>query len=191
MKRPPKDTALRLAAEEMERAREMLAPCMQCGSCTASCPQAEAMRAEGTAPRQLWRLALLGSPAEVFGGGAFWLCSACYRCTARCPRGLPLTRVMGVLKRAARLAAPETARKNAAFYTSFMDNIQTYGRVQETELMLRWFLAMRDPILPLAYAPLGMKMLRRGKVHAPSGDHKGRLAAMFAKAAELQGEDRV
>ena len=42
------------AAEEI---RELMAACMQCGTCSASCPNASAM---DLSPRRLWRLAQLG-----------------------------------------------------------------------------------------------------------------------------------
>ena len=86
-----------------------------------------------------------------------------------------------------RLAA-ERELKKSAFYRSFLDNIRIWGRVQETDLMLRYFLAMRDPLLPLGFTSLGLKMLAKGKIHPPGSSHKGRLKALFDKARELEAQ---
>ncbi len=163
--------------------REMVAACMQCGTCSASCPNVQSM---DLPPRQLWRLLLLGLDKEALDGRNFWYCSSCYTCTLRCPRGLPLTEVMGGLKRLASLPENSRQRRNSAFYRAFMDNIRTWGRIQEADLMLHYFISMRDPALPLGFTPLGLKMLRKGKVHPPDSTQKGRLRAMFDKAAELE-----
>ncbi len=168
------------AQRELEAIREMVRPCMQCGTCTASCPNAFAMK---DPPRTLWRLLLLGFEEEVLAHGPFWMCSSCYTCALRCPRGLPLTEAMAALRRLAARRFPRTAGRNAAFYETFMDNVRRYGRVQETALMTSYFLAMKNPFLPLEYAPLGLRMLGKGKLHGPSAAQKGELQPLFDKAA--------
>jgi heterodisulfide reductase subunit C len=172
------------AEQELEAIRKMVRPCMQCGSCAASCPNAFAMT---VAPRELWRLLLMGFTQEALASGAFWMCSSCYTCTLRCPRGLPLTEAMAALKRLSAQYYPEYVKRNATFYATFMENIRRYGRVQETALMMRYFMSMGSPVLPLEFAPLGLRMLGKGKLHAPSSAQKGKLDALFKKA-EPQGE---
>ena len=173
-------------SDALEPVRELVMACMQCGTCSASCPNAAEM---DMTPRRMWRLTLLGQGDQVFSSHTFWLCSNCYTCTLRCPRGLPLTRAMNGLKRAAGDMGDKKLAKRASFYRTFMDNVRVHGRVQETELMRRWFSAMGDPFLPLKFAPLGMKMMRRGKVHlgTPSAPKGGKLGALFDKAAEMEG----
>jgi heterodisulfide reductase subunit C len=158
--------------------------CMQCGTCTASCPNGFAM---DVTPRQMWRMIQFGMLDEILESRTFWFCSSCYMCTLRCPRGLKLTAAMGALKRLARLDGSRQARRNGAFYEAFMANVETYGRVQESSLMNGYFLRRKDPTLPLALLPLGMKMLGKGKLHLPSSRQRGRLKAMFAKAREMEG----
>ncbi|MFZ5810915.1 MAG: 4Fe-4S dicluster domain-containing protein [Thermodesulfobacteriota bacterium] len=173
------------AAEmELDAIRKELQACMQCGTCTASCPNAFAM---ASPPRELWRLLLLGFVDDVLAAGSFWMCSSCYTCTLRCPRGLALTEVMAALRRLAARRYPEHAKSNATFYKAFMDNVRTYGRVQESALMTSYFLAMKNPVLPFAFLPLGLRMLGKGKLHGPSAGQKGRLEAMFEHAA-AQGD---
>ena len=170
---------------ELEAILAMVRPCLQCGTCTASCPNAAAM---AVTPRRLWRLLLLGFVGEALASQAFWLCSSCYTCTLRCPRGLPLTEAMAALRRLASRLDPGAARQGAAFYGTFMDNVRRFGRVQETQLMSRYFLAMKNPLLPLSFAPLGLRLLRKGKLHRASTAQQGRLAALFATASGDTGE---
>lgn len=74
---------------------EALLSCIQCGSCTASCPTAGRM---SISPRRLSRLIRLGLKDEVLDSKAFWLCAACDACTAHCPRGISLLETMIGLK---------------------------------------------------------------------------------------------
>jgi len=172
------------AGIELEKVRDMVRACMQCGTCTASCPNAFAMHSP---PRRLWRLLQLGFSDEVLEEGSFYLCSSCYACTLRCPRGLPLTEAMAALRRLSARRYPDKAGHNPTFYETFLGNLHKYGRIQETALMADYFLAMKNPLLPLEFTPLGLRMLAKGKLHAPSGVQKGRLDDMFDKAAR-QGD---
>lgn len=74
---------------------EKIKSCIQCGTCSASCPTAYAM---DYTPRQLWRLMLLGLEEEVLNSRTFWLCTTCACCTVRCPRGILLADTMLALK---------------------------------------------------------------------------------------------
>jgi len=74
---------------------EVLRTCIQCGTCSASCPTAYAM---DYPPRQLWKLIQLGLRDEVVNSRTFWLCTTCKACTVRCPRGIDLTQTMLMLK---------------------------------------------------------------------------------------------
>jgi len=165
--------------EILEELRGELGACMQCGTCTASCPNGFAM---DITPRQMWRMVQFGMLDRILESSTFYLC------TLRCPRGLKLTKAMGSLKRLARQRGTWKVRKNSAFYDAFMENVEKYGRVQETSLMPGYFLKSRDPLLPLHYLPLGVRMMRVGKLHVPDGSQKGRLKALFAKIREMEEE---
>ncbi len=74
---------------------EKLFSCMQCGTCSSSCPTAHAM---DYTPRQLWQMMRLGMEEVVLNSQTFWLCTACKSCQVRCPRGISLTDTMLALK---------------------------------------------------------------------------------------------
>ncbi len=82
-------------AERVTPEWEKLFSCMQCGTCTSSCPTAYAM---DYTPRQLWQMMRLGMEEEVLNSQTFWLCTACKSCQVRCPRGISLTDTMIALK---------------------------------------------------------------------------------------------
>jgi heterodisulfide reductase subunit D len=78
-----------------EAIKEAIAPCYQCGTCSATCPTAHAM---DYSPRALWRLAELGQFDELLNSNTFWMCTACYSCTVRCPREVPISETMRQLR---------------------------------------------------------------------------------------------
>jgi heterodisulfide reductase subunit D len=93
-----------LALDEMDREfikqidpdwRKMMT-CVQCGSCSVSCPAGQLM---DYAPGELWRLMRLGMRAELTNSRTFWLCTQCYACTVRCPRGIITSDTMLNLRR--------------------------------------------------------------------------------------------
>ncbi len=69
--------------------------CIQCGTCSASCPTAHAM---DYTPRQVWRLVQLGLVEEVMHSRTFWLCTVCKSCQVRCPRDIKIMDAMVGLK---------------------------------------------------------------------------------------------
>jgi len=165
--------------------REAMLACMQCGTCTGSCVNAHAM---DYTPRQMWRLVQLDDKVELFRSKTFWLCSTCYYCTLRCPRGLPLTETIGALKRTAVAEGYLDESASIKFYQSFLDSVRRYGRVRETEMMARYFMALKDPIKPMQFSSLGIKLLLKGKLHPqfPRFFGKGKLDALFRKAREVE-----
>jgi len=161
--------------------------CMQCGTCSGSCANAFAM---DLTPRQMWRLAQLGDKEAIFSSKTFTLCSACYYCTLRCPRGLPLTETIGALKRLAAAEGIDKHKQSINFYRSFMDTVRRYGRVREMEFMNRYFFSMKNPVLPLGFASLGLKLLRKGKIpiEVPKVFGDGRFDRLFRKVEELEAK---
>lgn len=169
----------------LDAIREQLLPCIQCGTCSGSCPNLFAM---DITPRQLWRLIMLGDMEAIFHSRTFSLCSSCYACTLRCPQELPLTRIMGNLKQiAARNGI--TGRKQRFFYQSFLDSVKRHGRVREVELMTMYFWRLKDPRIPFAFLPLGWNLFRRKKVQFEvPAKGENRLGALFRKVAEIEEE---
>jgi heterodisulfide reductase subunit C2 len=164
--------------------RKMLRACMQCGTCTGSCPNAAAM---DVSPRYMWRLVLMGDAAQVFQTTTFALCSTCYTCTLRCPRGLLLTDAMSALKQIAVSEKLGRYKSSNLFYGAFMESVRRHGRVREMEFMTLYFISMRNPMVPLKFTPLGMRLMAKRKIaiEFPSKG-TGRLDALFRRAESLE-----
>jgi heterodisulfide reductase subunit C len=167
----------------LENVRRLVKACIQCGTCSGSCPNEFAM---DVTPRQLWRMVLMGCDDAVFASRTFTLCSACYQCTLRCPRGLPLTQAMAELKQIAARRGLAVYRRSTLFYASFLESVRRHGRVREMEFMTLYFARMRNPLLPLSFGTLGLRLLAKGKVHVQVPTRgSGKLKALFDKVAEI------
>ena len=181
-----KENDFAVVSDQLAPIREMIQACIQCGTCTGSCPNAFAM---DSTPRKLWRMVMMGQKDAIFQSKTFGLCSSCYYCTLRCPRGLPLTEAMGALKQIAAKENLEPYKKSVRFYKSFVNSVRRHGRVREMEFMTLYFFSMKDPFLPLKFAPLGMKLMSKGKVSVqiPSKGQR-RLESLFQKVEELEAK---
>jgi len=178
------ETAPAPVIDSLAKVRNMVSACIQCGTCTGSCPNAFAM---DLTPRQLWYNVIRGEKETIFNSRTFFLCSDCYYCTLRCPRGLLLTQAMDELKQIAAKENLAPYKKSIRFYKSFMESVRRHGRVREMEFMMLYFMAMKNPLLPFKFAPLGIKLMGKGKVSVelPSKG-SGALEAIFRKVQELE-----
>ena len=176
-------------AEKLGPDKGKLFTCIQCGTCTASCPTAFAMDYN---PRQLMRMIQLGLYDQVLHSKTFWLCTTCFSCTVRCPRGISITETFQALKRMSVVKGVEKKVDSARFYQTVLDVVRRTGRMHETETMMRWMLNLEvlklNPFRVLGFAPMALGMLRKGKLSLLPHKIKGvdQIQAMFDKAAEIE-----
>jgi Fe-S oxidoreductase len=128
-------------ARQVGPAAETLKSCMQCGSCTASCPTANRMTAS---PQRLGRLIRMGMEDEVLASGSFWQCTSCAACELHCPRGIPMLEVIVALKGHARrrgLDPPEEVRV-------LCDAVRTHRNIsgEPNSDRLRWSTNLPQPL---------------------------------------------
>jgi heterodisulfide reductase subunit C len=69
--------------------------CYQCGTCSGGCPNATDV---DLLPRQLMRRVQLGMGEPLLTARTPWVCASCLACTARCPRGIDLAKVMEAIR---------------------------------------------------------------------------------------------
>ncbi|MDY0220333.1 MAG: 4Fe-4S dicluster domain-containing protein [Desulfobacterium sp.] len=174
--------------DEMVELKKALGTCIQCGTCTGSCPNADEM---DLVPRKLWRMVLMDRTDSILDSRTFTLCSSCYMCTLRCPRGLPLTDAMAALKAVALKRDIKKHRQSTRFYASFMESVRRHGRVREGEFMGLYFLSMKNPLLPLRFVSLGLKLMGKNKVaiELPAKAGHGNLTVLFKAVAEIEEEE--
>jgi len=70
--------------------------CIQCGTCSGTCPVAEYM---DHSPRRLIAMINADLKEEVLESNTFWFCASCYHCTVRCPSGIDIAELMYAVKR--------------------------------------------------------------------------------------------
>ena len=69
--------------------------CFQCGTCTGSCPSG---RQTAFRVRKVVRRAQLGFEEDVLPSDDLWLCTTCFTCYERCPRGVEIVDVIMALR---------------------------------------------------------------------------------------------
>ena len=135
--------------------------CLQCGSCSGICPIAPFM---DYTPRRLINMVREGFRDEVLHSRTVWLCSSCYACTVNCPAGIHITDVMYALKRMAiKEGTPPRRFPVAVLAKQFLRGVKRTGRSNEFEVGVG--LALRtNPLRLLKMAPLGLRLLKRGRL---------------------------
>jgi len=78
----------------MDLSGENIDLCCQCGACSSGCPITGEM---DLLPSTVIRYAQLGLE-EVLESKTIWLCSTCFNCEIRCPRGIDIANVMEALR---------------------------------------------------------------------------------------------
>ena len=88
------DRDVEAALEDLRDGQQLVA-CYQCGTCSGTCPTASLMDYN---PRRILHLLHLGLSDRALASRAIWLCTACYSCTSRCPRDIPISDAMRSLR---------------------------------------------------------------------------------------------
>ena len=135
--------------------------CIQCGTCSATCPVSIYM---DLTPRQVVAMTRAGFKKEVLKSNTIWLCASCYSCTVECPKGIKITDIMYALKRRAiaegvypkRFPTPVLAKE-------FFRKVRKTGRSNEGQIATAMILKT-NPFKFLKQIPLGLKLLFRGRM---------------------------
>jgi len=142
-------------------AGERIKRCIQCGTCTGSCPVSYAM---DISPRQLIALFRAGEMEQIMASRTIWICASCYACTTRCPSGIKITDTIYALKRAAmekglKTTAPQVQRLAGIFTRVLM----RYGRLHEGSLIAEYH-TRTNPLKFFGLIPLAIKMIRTKRI---------------------------
>ena len=135
--------------------------CLQCGTCSGSCPVSYAM---DITPRQTIALFRAGRIEDILHSRTIWICASCYSCTVRCPVGIKVTDTLYALKR---IAMSKKIYPNKfpvhTLSRAFIDNVYKYGRNYELGLGMRYYLKSNFVKL-FTTMGFGMAMIRRGRL---------------------------
>ena len=166
---------------------ENLARCIQCGTCSATCPMSIYM---DHTPRRIIAMTRAGFEHEVLSSNTIWLCASCYACTVQCPKDIKITDVMYALKQRAiakksyprRFTIPVLARE-------FFKTVQRTGRSNEVRTSA-WMMLKTNPLNILRNAPLGLKLLRRGRLSMKTERVTKGMDQMRAMLASVEASER-
>jgi heterodisulfide reductase subunit C len=144
---------------------ERVSSCIQCGTCSGTCPLSIYM---DYTPRKIIQLIREGFKADALSSKTIWLCASCYSCAAHCPQDIHITDVMYSLKREAikeglapkHLPIPVLARE-------FYKIVRERGRSSEFWVVLR-FMLKSNPLSLLKMAGSGMDLMRTGRLSLKS-----------------------
>jgi heterodisulfide reductase subunit C2 len=145
-----KREVLRLAGLEVQT-------CIQCGTCSASCPTAHLMK---PSIRRLIKFCLEGKKEEALNNDTLWLCTSCLLCTVRCPRGIRPKAVVSALRD---LAERDGIKgKNQAYEELFLKQIKEYGRIAELPLTGEFLLVFPQGVVQSMQ--MGLELAPKGKI---------------------------
>jgi heterodisulfide reductase subunit C len=140
---------------------EKILDCIQCGSCSGGCPSMFAM---DYSPMQIIKMINLGMKEEVLSSSTIWVCSLCYTCATRCPRNIDFPTLMMSLRNK---TIQENLVKDSVksdFHKYFFETVNKYGRLNETELMVK-LLDMTNFSDLFHKVRLALRLIKKGKVH--------------------------
>ncbi|TFG42286.1 MAG: hypothetical protein E4H48_04820 [Syntrophobacterales bacterium] len=160
--------------------------CIQCGTCSASCPTAEAME---YSPREIIAALRAGMLDRVLKSNTVWFCASCYMCAVRCPAGIPFTDVMYELKRlGVKYDIHPKDATNAVMARSFVNAIDRYGRNAEAELIRNYYLRT-NPFKVFSQLKLASKLFFTGRIKLRPEKVKG-LDGLRKMMAAVEEEDK-
>jgi heterodisulfide reductase subunit C len=162
---------------------ERVSSCIQCGTCSGTCPLSIYM---DHTPRRIVSLVREGFKEDALGSRTIWLCASCYSCTVECPQQIRITDVMYSLKREAirekkypaRFPIPVLARMFYAF-------VRRRGRNSEIRVVLAMALRSR-PLILFTMMRSGWNLFKTGRISLRSERIKG--ARQLEKALSANKE---
>jgi quinone-modifying oxidoreductase subunit QmoC len=166
---------------------------MQCGVCSGSCPLGPHW---DHPPQEIFMMIRANKREEVLSSTSMWMCTSCYNCIARCPRGLPITHIMhGLAHYGKRLGLAPKNQPTAKFSQLFWDNLTKTGRVNELKLGLSLYFMNgfgQGVKTALKMKDVGLGMVKTGRMNPMEilGGHSckgaGDIRKMLAKAKEIE-----
>ena len=172
---------------------EWVKMCMQCGVCAGSCPLGNAWEHP---PQEIFMMIRAGKREAVLSSDSMWMCTSCYNCIARCPRGLPITHIMhGLAHYAKRLGLVPKNQPTQKFAQLMWDNLTKKGRVNELKLgialyFMNGFAEGIKTSLKMKGIGLNMLKTKRMSVGEAFGGHSVKdlsgFHKMIKKAQELE-----
>lgn len=166
-------------------AGERIKRCIQCGTCTGSCPVSYAM---DISPRELIALFRAGEMETIMKSRTIWICASCYSCTTRCPSGIKITDIIYALKRTAMEKQYKSKSPQVQILANlFIENLMAYGRLHEGTLIRKYYMKT-NMVKMFGLIPLGRKMFatKRIAIFPKKIKQHEALSRIIKKAQEIE-----
>lgn len=138
-----------------------LTTCIQCGTCSGTCPVVDYM---DHTPRLIIGMIRSNLKDEVLASNTFWYCASCYHCTVRCPAQIDIAETMYALKRYSIWKhVHQEGLVGPVFSETFVKTILRSGRSYEPILATTYLFSagVKDFIQE---AVTGTKMMLKGRM---------------------------
>ncbi len=165
---------------------EHIKRCVQCGTCSGSCPVSWAME---ETPRQVFAMIRAGMRDRALDSATIWTCASCYSCAVRCPQQIKITDIMYALKRMSIQERRRSSGSAQALSKHFIALVNRFGRNHEIALMTHFILSSR-PLGVLTEGGIGLKLMLRGRLPFRNKSIKDidGLKRIIARAVEMGGD---
>jgi heterodisulfide reductase subunit C len=141
---------------------EAAAACIQCGTCSGTCPTVRHM---DSSPREIMAFVRAGYRDRVLNSSTIWMCASCYACYVQCPKEIKITDFMYKLKQIAMREGYENpdAKRARVLARKFADTVRKFGRNSESRLLIKYFLAT-GIFSALKFLGMGLSLLGTGRL---------------------------
>jgi heterodisulfide reductase subunit C len=165
---------------------EQIRSCIQCGTCSGTCPLSEYM---DRSPRATINLIRAGFKHEVLASNTHWLCSSCYACTVECPQQIHITDIMYAIKNIAiRERAYPPRLPGAVLAQQFTKIATSRGRMNEAWLVVQLNLRT-NWINFLRMSRLGLQLVRTGRISLKPDQIKQRQQLSMLHRKTMQSKE--
>ncbi len=138
------------------------AACIQCGTCSGTCPTVREM---DSSPREIMAFVRAGYRDRVLNSSTIWMCASCYACYVKCPKEIKITDFMYKLKQIAMREGRENpdAKRAMVLAKTFADTVRNLGRNNEAWLLFKYFFKT-NPFRALKMAGMGFDLIRHRRL---------------------------
>jgi len=138
-----------------------LKTCIQCGTCSGTCPVVDFM---DQPPRRIIGMINADLKDEVLSCNTYWFCASCYHCTVRCPAKIDIAEVMYAVKRySIWFKTYSDDLVGPTFSETFVKTIIRSGRSYEPILAPTYMFSM-EPKEFVQEAFTATKMMLKGRI---------------------------
>lgn len=160
--------------------------CIQCGTCSGTCPVVGYM---DHTPRRLIAMIRADLKDEVLASNTYWYCASCFHCNVRCPRDIDIAGMMYGLKRYSMWKGQyKEGLIGPVFSETFVKTILRSGRSYEPVLAPSYMLSFNlREFLQEAVTATGLMLKGRLPVLPPRIKRLEKFRKMVSKVIPIGG----